>query len=243
MVGDSMFIKVKWERRERIVVTCAEKRLASLDSSVGAEMFFVRNALIQICTSVHLILPGTDYTLELDKAHDEMKRMNELTSHPAVMMLRIFKENITGEIAGFDLDPQKGSDEYPPYDSTTDPLVSRLDKTVNKERALLIYTYGTRYVFKDPDDVERCFNAAELRGQRNNMLTKLRGTDPVLMQTVRVIPEFPSFIKGVVRDIEKNDLHCVSIICRGGHHRSVAAAEWLRLLYPKVEIEHMTINQ
>lgn len=182
---------------------------------------------------------GTDFRGEMKAAVDEMKRMNE---DSPVMLLRILRENLNGSVAGFDLDPINGNDEFPPYDPKTDPLVPRMKKIADQKRELMVYTYGTRYIFEDLKDSERCYNAAILRGVRTKELFKLRGTDPVIQQTVRSIPEFVPFIKNIIVEIERDDLNTISIICRGGHHRSVTAAEWLRHIYPEIVVKHLTID-
>ena len=59
----------------------------------------------------------------------------------------------------------------------------------------------------------------------------MRGTDLQIQREVRECSIFEDFISNIVSDIEKRDLHVIAIICRAGHHRSVACAEMLIHLY------------
>ena len=183
---------------------------------------------------------GTDYALRITEAREEVSRMDTTPESELTTLLITLRENITGVVAGFD--GESKDDGMVPYDHTIDPLIEKLRKEASPERELKVYTYGTRYVFVDPEGVQARFDACHLRGERNSELAKLRGTDPKLQQVVRVIPEFPDFLKGIVRQVETENLHTISIFCRGGHHRSVTAAELLRPLYPKVIIDHMNID-
>lgn len=130
----------------------------------------------------------------------------------------------------------------PPYDPTSDALLTTLQTTVQTERALCISTYGTRFVFEPPSGTQRVYDASGLRGERNKFTARLRGTDARLLQTVRAIPQFDAFIRAIVSDVERNGLSRVAVICRAGRHRSVAIAEWLRQLYPSATVTHLTIH-
>ncbi len=79
-------------------------------------------------------------------------------------------------------------------------------------------------------------------------LASLRGTDPIIMNDVRSAPTYESFMKNMIKEIEellKNDQRgkrlTIAVICRAGHHRSVAIAEMLRNVYNDVETDHLTI--
>ena len=45
--------------------------------------------------------------------------------------------------------------------------------------------------------------------------------------------------RGIVLEIETKNLQVIAIICKGGHHRSVTAAELLR--NSSMKIKHLTI--
>ena len=132
----------------------------------------------------------------------------------------------------------------PRYDPTSDRLLHTLRDSgrVDTRRPLRIVTYGTRFVFHPPAGTQRVFDASVLHGERNRFTARLRGTDPELQHTVRVIPEFEGFVRDIVRAVECEALTHIAVICRAGHHRSVTVAEWLALLYPDAIVSHLTIK-
>ena len=137
-----------------------------------------------------------------------------------------------------------------PYDGKTDPLWNELKEqyNVNTERKLHIVTYGTAFVHAAPKKCQFVFNAAIMRGNTvkrsplQKKLVKLRGTNLRLQQDIRNADLFPKFINSTVKQIEKDNLNHIAIICRAGHHRSVAAAEMLMYLYPNRTVKHLTID-
>jgi len=157
-----------------------------------------------------------------------------------LLILQQFRDSFLGGAAGL----EESDDAIPiePYNGKTDPLWNELKEqyNVNTERQLKIITYGTAFRHEAPKKCQCIFNAAIMRGNTikrsplQKKLVKLRGTDYRLQQDIRNAELFPKFINSTVKQIEKDDLHFVAIICRAGHHRSVASAEMLVHLYPNV---------
>ena len=50
-------------------------------------------------------------------------------------------------------------------------------------------------------------------------------------------------LANAVRKIEEEDLHCISVNCAKGRHRSVSLAMLLKLVYyPQAKVTHLTIR-
>lgn len=136
-----------------------------------------------------------------------------------------------------------------PYDGENDVFWKKLKikMNVNTMRRLKIVTYGTVYISEKPKICQAVYNASILRGGQDKrsltfkMLVKSRGTDLRIQQDVRNAVLFEKFISDVIYDFETKNLDTVAIICRAGHHRSVACAEMLKYLYTNITVEHITI--
>ena len=122
--------------------------------------------------------------------------------------------------------------------------------SVNTDRKLHIYTYGTTIFPEMPHQIKSTcaiYNASILRGQFKKgsadfkALTKLRGTSLLLQYEMRNAVLFEQFVDDIIKNIESNDLHEIAIICKMGRHRSVACAEMLIFLYPNRTVTHLTI--
>ena len=117
---------------------------------------------------------------------------------------------------------------------------------VNVNRKLKIYTYGTNKSLPSQKGCQMIFDASILRGNQVNItektLLKMRGTNLILQQVIRTSLLFNGFINDIVENIEKNDYSVISIICKAGHHRSVACAEMLKNLYQNCTTTHLTID-
>lgn len=193
---------------------------------------------------------GTDYSSKISTVIDNVNTFSPTDKNKLLLVLQQFRDLFSKSgIAGMD-----GCDEskidVPPYDGSTDSLWSKIKSkyNVNTLRKLKIVTYGTVYIHETPKECQQVFNSAVLRGGQEKktvsykMLIKLRGTDARIQQDVRNAVLFQSFIEDVVSNIESKNLTTIAIVCRAGHHRSVACAEMLKNLYMSVSTEHLTID-
>ncbi len=136
------------------------------------------------------------------------------------------------------------------YNGLGDTIREKIKNKLNVDtkRKLHIYTYGTSFLFESPKGCQEVYNASVLRGNHKKHssefkeLVKLRGTDLQIQHEVRECPIFYDFVKDLVEDIETRNLNTIAIICRAGHHRSVACAEMLVHLYPNRTVDHLTIK-
>jgi hypothetical protein len=185
---------------------------------------------------------GTDFADVLRDAEAAVPDSVESHRRPAEVLLRV--QAALEPVAGFDgmNDDAAELADLPDYDSSADALVFELRGKVDVFRPLKITTYGTRFVFEPPAGVEAVYDVSTLRGTRNKFTQRLRGTDAKLLFTVRSIPEFEATVRRITTEIEAKGLSHVAVICRAGHHRSVAVAEWLKHVYTAGSTEHMTIH-
>lgn len=192
---------------------------------------------------------GNDYTARLKDVIKYVEYNPHTKDDKLLLILQHFRDTFFGGVAGLEI---TGDDSIPisPYEGSKDYVWNQLKSSYNvdTDRRLRIVTYGTAYIHEKPKKIQRVFNAAVLRGtvtKRSPLqkkLIKLRGTDYRLQQSIRDTALFVKFINQVVKEIEQDDLQRVAIICRAGHHRSVACAEMLRHLYNNVVIKHLTID-
>lgn len=196
---------------------------------------------------------GTDYTDKLDRIIADVEANPHTSDDKLLLILQQFRDQLLGStMAGIEV--SDAIKDIPDYNGKTDPLWNKLTEKYNvkRDRKLEIDTYGTRFIFDIPKGVQSVHNAAILRGNfpktaaTKKALTKLRGTNLKLQEDVRNANGFLDFINDVVKDIEENDLNHIAIICKAGHHRSVACAEMLKFLYTNethVRVNHLTIDK
>lgn len=189
-------------------------------------------------------LKGSDYRKVVKEVKDICEKT--LLLDPGASFHDVAKEALADRLDGRQdagLDLVEG-ENLPPYDASCDPLWPSLAAIAKQDRPLRIDTYGTRYLFKDtlPKGIQATFDAGGLRGKRSKATIKLRGTDPILQQTVRECSGFETLARRIVVDIESGSLGHIAIICRGGHHRSVTMAELLKNVYPGALVNHLTID-
>lgn len=149
----------------------------------------------------------------------------------------------SGAADGFSLDDGADADAVGAA-KWADSFFSELRATAT-DRELLIYTYGRRMMKSQPRGSQRAFNACILNARGGGVdLRRARGTDEVLQAIVCSSRRFEQFITTIVRIIERDDLHTVSVFCSAGHHRSVAVAELLvKHVYRHGRCRHLTINR
>ena len=195
---------------------------------------------------------GNDYTSKLTQAICDVKKIPHNPKDNIILILQYFKDSL-GVIAGFDtntLSDIENDVNLSPYDGKSDLIWSVMKNkyNVNIDRYLKIYTYGTTFIFDAPKDCQHIFNASILKGSaKENIglsyksLLKLRGTSLKVQYEVRHAVMFTQFIEEIISKIEKENLKTIAIICRAGHHRSVACAEMLIHMYQNRIVEHLTI--
>jgi hypothetical protein len=204
------------------------------------------------CTEVYAWdVKGKDYSENLLAVVKDVTIRNPQTDQitKLLLILQQFKDTFS-TVAGF-LSTTADEDaelDMPYYNPLTDGLWELLRKKlkVNTERNLHVFTYGTRFIFEQPDSCQMVFDAAILHGSekvkwQKKLLEKLRGTDGRIQQDVRECAIFGSFLENIISNIEKQDLKSIAVICRAGRHRSVAIAEMLVHIYPNRTVEHLTI--
>eukprot|EP01040_Poterioochromonas_malhamensis_P004755 gene4755-5102_t len=203
---------------------------------------------------------GTAYDSVLDEIRGEVLQTNTRNSqkdinHAILLIVQRFRDSF-GKIAGFDCseDDTEGNEilqNLPLYNPTKDPFWLQMKQRhkVYSERSLKIFTYGKRYIFQPPKGNEKIFDAEVIRGSADKKslawktLIKLRGTSPQIQYEQREARLFESFVEEIIETIEKEDLHVIAIICKAGHHRSVAIAEMLKNLYINGITKHLTISE
>jgi len=111
-------------------------------------------------------------------------------------------------------------------------MKSSSTSTANPERELVVYTGGY-----DSATTGKIFDAGRIRLDLNLPLNR-NAVDPELREIVMAQPQMRTFLLGIMRKIEEEDYHTISIICRHGKHRSVALAESLKVHYPKLTVQH-----
>jgi len=143
------------------------------------------------------------------------------------------------EDSGFD-------EDTPVNDKALEHLPSPQSLGVDPNRALRIVSWGKKYYKSgyQPPGSQFNFNACVLNGRGGGVdLRSARGTDKQLQINVASCSLFPGWLSMVINKIESAGLCHVSINCRSGHHRSVAAAEMLKnIYYPNAMVQHININ-
>ncbi len=203
---------------------------------------------------------GTAYDSILDEIRGEVLQTNSINcqrdiNHAILLIVQRFRDSF-GRVAGFDCSEEDtGGNEIfhslPLYDPTKDPFWLQMKQRhkVQNERSLKIFTYGKRYIFHPPKGTEKIFDAEVIRGSADKksltwkILIKLRGTSPQIQYEQREARLFELFVEEIIEMIEKEDLHVIAIICKAGHHRSVAIAEMLKNLYINGITKHLTISE
>jgi hypothetical protein len=133
-----------------------------------------------------------------------------------------------------------------------DPYLSDLDSQPSTSemistREITIYTWGNSIRKYKPEYCQMNFNAipiVSLKRDAGMNLKKLNGMGHEIQQFLSEIPKFNFFISQIVAAIENNpSLESISINCKNGIHRSVAAAEILkREYYPYATIVHLELG-
>jgi len=117
-----------------------------------------------------------------------------------------------------------------------------LKALADPNRELKISTWG-RALMKNAPAGAVNFNAAVLSGRGHGVNTrKMNGLCLEVQTAVSKCSLFPTWMELVIRKIERDDLCHIAVNCTKGRHRSVAAAELLKMLYYKrADVHHLTI--
>lgn len=102
---------------------------------------------------------------------------------------------------------------------------------LHPQRQLTIYTWGMHRRTQCTEATERDYSAESLTASREH-----RSASPT---DVMKHPRFLSLAHAIVEDVEKDNLHTISVYCCKGLHRSVAVAEYLKRLYPQARLCHL----
>eukprot|EP00928_Gymnodinium_smaydae_P035476 TRINITY_DN24964_c0_g1_i1.p1 TRINITY_DN24964_c0_g1~~TRINITY_DN24964_c0_g1_i1.p1 ORF type:complete len:373 (+),score=47.05 TRINITY_DN24964_c0_g1_i1:140-1258(+) len=111
-------------------------------------------------------------------------------------------------------------------------------------RHIKIITYG-RVAVQTPPLVERhyCVDHKGIRYRLSGReAAKVSGLDELIQARVCRCALFQDWLKDIVREIEGCNLASIGVFCWKGRHRSVAAAEMLRMCYyPLAEVTHLCL--
>jgi len=193
---------------------------------------------------------GTNYSKKLCDVIDNVTMFPHEEKNKLLLIIQQFKDLFSKHgIAGMEGCDKLKADLIP-YNGSTDAIWKKLKikYNVNTNRKLKIVTYGKTFISDTPAKCERVFDSSILRGGTDKisltwkLLIKLRGTDSYVQYDVRNAVLFESFISDIVQQIEQNNYNYIAIICRAGHHRSVACAEMLKHLYSNLCVKHLTID-
>ena len=187
-----------------------------------------------------VILPNELYATGLDDVNQS--KLNELVwflNNKQIAIdeiLDFIKDNQTDQ-----LDDDQNEPGFDAEDELTNLTLPDIDH--NDTRKLIIYTWGRKMRKKQPEASQKNFNAAILNGKRKDVnLKKLDGRSEEVQQVVVKCKMFPSFVLGVVENVEKENLTCISVNCSKGRHRSVAGALLLKkYYYPEAEVIHLEL--
>lgn len=118
-----------------------------------------------------------------------------------------------------------------------------LTTVVNPDRQLHIITWGTKHHgYSKPPSSEKNFDAGNLTFQKECRAINLnhaRGDQDPLYFAITQTSRCQQFIKNMVRMIEDENLHVISINCAHGRHRSRAICRAVCALYPLSSFEHL----
>lgn len=152
---------------------------------------------------------------------------------------RLFFEQEAADAAGF------GGAADEEIDRTT--FWEFLAKQAKNDRPLVIETFGNKFKqYKNYTGVQKKFNALVICSAKpkNVDLRHARGTDPEIQKSVQSGRRFEEVIANIVKTVEREQLECIGIYCRAGHHRSVACGELLKKhVYTLATVRHLTISR
>lgn len=122
---------------------------------------------------------------------------------------------------------------------------------INRDRELLVYTWGDKLMkvtavktCKPPSQLD--VNAKPLNGRGGGADLKQNALrdDRIVLNVASSLAEGDGarLLRNLLRRIEEDDLHCISVFCSKGRHRSVSLALLLQLYYPHRQLKHLTIK-
>lgn len=121
--------------------------------------------------------------------------------------------------------------------------IQLVDYKIDKNRKLLIYTWGRAVRKSLPFDSQHNFFAGQLNGRGHGVdLRRMNGKFEEIQIVVSNCGRFYDFMLEMLKKIETKNLSVISIYCTKGRHRSVAAAELLKkYYYADATIKHLDI--
>ena len=214
---------------EQSLIDCGFKNSGSVFQSFSNifSITILTKPTVQVYISSHIDIHQEEIGDKISELYEES------SSEFGPLLLEWVNEKLTLEDApGFYSDSEE---------DTIDRSYSLM--LTHSDRPLVIYTWGRKLRKRQPDCVQRNFNAAILNGRRRGInLKKLDGRSEEVQGVVRKCKLFADLMSSVQEVIEKDDLHIVAFNCSKGRHRSVAAAELLReLAYSNAEIIHLEL--
>lgn len=171
-----------------------------------------------------------------------------LTQHDNNLLTTMKYEKTLKEILDFISEKQQDllvdDEENPGFDAEDEVPMYLPVLAHDKTRKITIITWGRKMRKAMPEKSQKNFNAAILNGKRKDInLKKLDGRSDDVQEVVSRCSMFASFICGVIENVEKNNLNCISVNCAKGRHRSVAGALLLKkYYYPNANVIHLELN-
>lgn len=111
---------------------------------------------------------------------------------------------------------------------------------VNPNRELIIVTWGNRINKSKPIESERNFNVCSISDGKRTTET---GMDEDVRRSIVQCSQAQRIIQSILRIVEEQNLHIISINCHKGRHRSVSVANHLiETYYRKGRAVHKCLN-
>ena len=121
---------------------------------------------------------------------------------------------------------------------------------INELRPLQLLSWGDALLSRSSEKLREAqfhVNAKMLNGRGGGADTKQNALEDarIVLNVADALAEGRGLVllRSVLRKVEEEDLHCISIFCSKGRHRSVSLTVLLKLIYyPNADIRHLTIT-
>ena len=115
-----------------------------------------------------------------------------------------------------------------------------LDKQINKNRVINIYTWGIKKSSGIDCDITFDLTSFQTKLDDNLDVHSLNGFSKEIQDSIILHPKFIELIKKVVSMVEINSPHTIGFFCNHGKHRSVGWAELIKkYYYTRAKVKHL----